>query len=211
MIKVKKVKTGTIDENCYLVYDADTKCAAVIDPGENADQIINVIESENLHPEILINTHGHYDHVIADNEIRLKYKVPLAVHKDDAEMLADPEKNYSFISGFPVSIKDPEILLEDNQEVKLSFITFKVLSTPGHSKGSVCLLFVSYLFTGDTLFAGAIGRIDLWGGNSEELLKSLEKLKKLDLHITVCPGHGSMTTIANELRHNPFLKPEHIG
>ncbi|MDR1104153.1 MAG: MBL fold metallo-hydrolase, partial [Endomicrobium sp.] len=150
MIKVKKVGTGAIDENCYLVYDADTKYAAIIDPGENADQIINVIESENLKPEILINTHGHYDHVIADDKIRLKYKVPLAVHKDDAEILAESEKNYSFIGGTPVSIKKPEILLEDNQEVKLSFITFKVLSTPGHSKGSVCLLFGSYLFTGDT-------------------------------------------------------------
>jgi len=211
MIKVKKVRTGAIDENCYLVYDADTKYLAIIDPGENVNQIINVIESENLKPEILINTHGHYDHVIADDKIRLKYKVPLAVHKDDAEMLADSEKNYSFISGIPVSIKKPEILLEDNQEVKLSFITFKVLSTPGHSKGSICLLFGSYLFTGDTLFAGSIGRTDLWGGNSEELLKSLEKLKKLDPYITVCPGHGSMTTIANELKHNPFLKPEHIG
>ncbi|MDR1662962.1 MAG: MBL fold metallo-hydrolase [Endomicrobium sp.] len=202
MIKVKKIKTGVIDENCYLVYDADTKYVAIIDPGENANQIINIIESENLNPEILINTHGHYDHVTADDKIRLKYKVPLAIHKDDAEMLADPEKNYSSVSGTPISIKDPEILLEDNQKVKLSFITFKVLSTPGHSKGSVCLLFGSYLFTGDTLFAGAIGRTDLWGGNSEELLKSLEKLKKLDSCITICSGHGSMTTIANELRHN---------
>ncbi|MDR2351353.1 MAG: MBL fold metallo-hydrolase, partial [Endomicrobium sp.] len=173
--------------------------------------IINGIESENLKPEIIINTHGHYDHVIADDKIRLKYKVPLAVHKDDVEMLADCEKNYSFISGIPVSIKEPEILLEDNQEIKLSFITFKVLSTPGHSKGSICLLSGSYLFTGDTLFAGAIGRTDLWGGNSEELLKSLEKLKKLDPYITVCPGHGSMTTITNELRHNSFLKLKHIG
>jgi glyoxylase-like metal-dependent hydrolase (beta-lactamase superfamily II) len=210
MIKFKKVRTGAIDENCYLVYDADIKYAAIIDPGENANQIINVIESENLKPEILINTHGHYDHVIADDKIRLKYKVPLAVHKDDVEMLADSEKNYSFISGIPVSIKKPEILLEDSQEVKLSFITFKVLSTPGHSKGSICLLFESYLFTGDTLFAGAIGRTDLWSGDSEELLKSLEKLKKLNPYITVCPGHGSMTTIANEIIHNPFLKPEHI-
>ncbi|MDR1122502.1 MAG: MBL fold metallo-hydrolase [Endomicrobium sp.] len=210
MIKVKKVRTGSIDENCYLVYDTNTKHAAIIDPGENANKIINIIEFENLKPEILINTHGHYDHVVADDKIRLKYKVPLAAHKDDAEMLADSEKNYSFIGGIPVSIKGLEILLEDNQEIKLSFITFKVLSTPGHSKGSICLLFGSYLFTGDTLFAGTIGRTDLWGGNNEELLKSLKKLKKLDPYITVCPGHGSMTTIANELRHNPFLKLEYI-
>ncbi|MDR3196221.1 MAG: MBL fold metallo-hydrolase [Endomicrobium sp.] len=205
LIKVKKIRTGIIGENCYLVYDADAKRAAVIDPGEDADRIINAIETENLKPEILINTHGHYDHVIGDDKIRLRYKIPLAVHKDESEMLADPEKNGSLLWGLPATIKDPEILLEDNQEVKLSFITFKVLSTPGHSKGSVCLLFGSYLFTGDTLFAGAIGRTDLWGGNTGEILKSLEKLKKLDPSITVYPGHGSVTTIANELRRNPLI------
>jgi glyoxylase-like metal-dependent hydrolase (beta-lactamase superfamily II) len=205
MIKVKKVKIGIIDQNCYLLYDTDTKQAAIIDPGENPDQIINVIDSENLKPEILINTHGHYDHVSGDNKIRLKYKIPLAIHKDEVEMIADPKKNASFIWGESLVVKDPEILLEDNQDIKLSFTTFKVLSTPGHSKGSICLLCDPYLFTGDTLFAGTIGRTDLWGGDNEIILQSLEKLKNLDFSITVCPGHGSMTTLANELKHNPFL------
>jgi glyoxylase-like metal-dependent hydrolase (beta-lactamase superfamily II) len=205
MIKVKKVKTGIIDENCYLVYDTATKYTAIIDPGEDVGQIIDIIDAENLNPEILINTHGHYDHVSGDDKIRLKYKIPLAVHKDEVEMLADPKKNASFIWGVSVAVKEPEILLKDNQDIKLSFTTFKVLSTPGHSKGSICLLCESYLFTGDTLFAGTIGRTDLWGGNNETILQSLEKLKKLDPSITVCPGHGSMTTIANELKHNPFL------
>jgi glyoxylase-like metal-dependent hydrolase (beta-lactamase superfamily II) len=205
MIKVKKVKSGIIDENCYLVYDTDTKQAAIIDPGEDADQIINVIDAESLKPEILINTHGHYDHISSDDKIRLKYKIPLAVHKDEVEMLADPKKNASFIWGVSLAVKDPEILLKDNQDIKLSFITFKVLSTPGHSKGSICLLLGSYLFTGDTLFAGAIGRTDLWGGNNETIFQSLEKIRKLDPSIAVYPGHGSMTTIDNELKHNQFL------
>jgi glyoxylase-like metal-dependent hydrolase (beta-lactamase superfamily II) len=204
MIKVKKVKSGIIDENCYLVYDTDTKQAAIIDPGEDAGQIINVIDAENLKPEILINTHGHYDHISSDDKIRLKYKIPLAVHKDEVEMLADPKKNASFIWGVSLSVKDPEILLKDNQNIKLSFITFKVLSTPGHSKGSICLLWGSYLFTGDTLFAGAIGRTDLWGGNNETIFQSLEKIRKLDPSIAVYPGHGGMTTIDNELKHNKF-------
>ncbi|MDR1086655.1 MAG: MBL fold metallo-hydrolase [Endomicrobium sp.] len=206
MIKVKKIITGSIDENCYLPYDSHTKYAAIIDPGEDADKIINAIESESLKPEIVINTHAHYDHVGCDDEIRSKYKIPLAIHKDEVEMLADPEKNGSALFGQYAAVKDPEILLEDNQEVKLSFIAFKVLSSPGHSKGSICLLFGAHLFTGDTLFADSIGRTDLWSGNSEEIIKSLEKLKKLDPSITVCPGHGSMTTIANELKHNPFFK-----
>jgi glyoxylase-like metal-dependent hydrolase (beta-lactamase superfamily II) len=205
MIKVKKVKTGIIGENCYIVYDSDTKRTAIIDPGEDPDEIINTIDSENLKPDIIINTHGHYDHIAGDDKIRLRYRIPLAVHKDDSEMLADPQKNGSLIWGLSVTVKDPEILLEDNQKIKQSFINFKVLSTPGHSKGSICLLFDSYLFTGDTLFAGTAGRTDLFGGNTEELLISLEKIKKLDPSTIVYPGHESMTTIANELRHNPFL------
>jgi glyoxylase-like metal-dependent hydrolase (beta-lactamase superfamily II) len=205
MIKVKKFKIGIIDQNCYLAYGQDTKRAAIIDPGEDPDKIINVIDSENLTPEIIINTHGHYDHVSGDDKIRLKYKIPLAIHKDEVEMIADPKKNASFIFGESLVVKAPEILLEDNQDIKLSFTTFKVLSTPGHSKGSICLLCEAYLFTGDTLFAGTIGRTDLWGGNNETILQSLRKLKSLDSSITVCPGHGSMTTLANELKHNPFL------
>jgi glyoxylase-like metal-dependent hydrolase (beta-lactamase superfamily II) len=206
MIKVKKIKTGIIEENCYLVYDTDTKCVAIIDPGEGIDQIIDVINEQNLKPEIIINTHGHYDHISDDNKIRLKYKIPLAIHKDEVEMITDSKKNASFIWGESLVVKSPEILLEDSQNVKLSFTTFKVLGTPGHSKGSICLLCEVYLFTGDTLFAGAIGRTDLWGGNNETILQSLEKLKKLDPSITICPGHGSTTTLANEFKHNPFLK-----
>ncbi|MDR2457135.1 MAG: MBL fold metallo-hydrolase [Clostridiales Family XIII bacterium] len=205
MIKVKKVKTGIIEENCYLVYDKGTKCAAIIDPGEGIDQVIDVVDAQNLNPEIIINTHGHYDHISDDDKIRLKYKIPLAIHKDEVEMIVDPKKNASFILGESLVVKFPEILLEDSQDIKLSFTTFKVLSTPGHSKGSICLLCKPYLFTGDTLFAGAIGRTDLWGGSNESILQSLEKLKKLDPFITVCPGHGSMTTLANEFKHNPFL------
>lgn len=206
MIKVKKIKSEVIEENCYAVYDTDTRYAAIIDPGVTADPVINAVESENLKPEMVINTHGHYDHVLSDDVIRLKYNIPLAVHKDDAEMLADSEKNMSLLWGMPASIKNPEILLEDNQKVELSFTAFKVLSTPGHSRGSVCLLFGSYLFTGDTLFAGAIGRSDLYGANFEDFIKSLKKLKSLDPSIIICPGHGSMSTLANEIRHNPFLQ-----
>jgi glyoxylase-like metal-dependent hydrolase (beta-lactamase superfamily II) len=205
MVKVKKVKTGIIGENCYIVYDSDTKRAAIIDPGEDPDEISNTIDSENLKPDIVINTHGHYDHIAGDDKIRLRYRIPLAVHKNDAEMLADPQKNGSLIWGISVTVKEPEILLEDNQEIKQSFINFKVLSTPGHSKGSICLLFDSYLFTGDTLFAGTAGRTDLFGGNMEEFLISLEKIKKLDPSTIVYPGHESITTIANELKHNPFF------
>jgi glyoxylase-like metal-dependent hydrolase (beta-lactamase superfamily II) len=103
-------------------------------------------------------------------------------------------------------VKSPDILLEDNQEIKLSFATFKVLHTPGHTKGSICLLFDGFLITGDTLFAGTVGRTDLDGGSSEEMFVSLSKLKKLNPSLVIYPGHGIETTLANELNYNPYLR-----
>jgi glyoxylase-like metal-dependent hydrolase (beta-lactamase superfamily II) len=205
MIKVKKIISGRIEANCYIVYEQDTMKAAIIDPGEDGDKIISEIETSGFKPEMLINTHGHYDHVLSDEQIRSKYNIPLAAHKDEISMLADPQRNASAMFGAPKSIKSPEISLEDNQEVELSFAKFKVMHTPGHTKGGICLLFDGFLITGDTLFAGTIGRTDFPGGDFKEIMRSLEKIKKLAPSTIIYPGHGSRTTLGNELRHNPFL------
>ncbi len=206
MIKVKKVISGRIEVNCYIVYDTGTLKAAIIDPGEDGDKVIAEIEKDSLKPEILINTHGHYDHILSDENIRKKFSIPLAAHKDEIAMLADPQKNASAFFGDAESVKAPEIALEDGQEVKLSFTKFEVIHTPGHTQGGICLLFDGFLISGDTLFAGTIGRTDFPGSSSKAMQKSLEKLKKLDPSIVVYPGHGSKTTLANELRHNPYLQ-----
>ncbi|GHT39398.1 hypothetical protein AGMMS49593_10140 [Endomicrobiia bacterium] len=102
-------------------------------------------------------------------------------------------------------MKNPDMLLEDNQKVKLSFASFKVMHTPGHTKGGICLLFDGFLITGDTLFAGTIGRTDFDGGDYEEMTSSLSKIKNLDPSLIIYPGHGSSTTLANELRYNQYL------
>lgn len=207
MIKIKKIISGGLEENCYVVYDSESLCAAIIDPGEDGGKVIFEIKKDKLKPELLINTHGHYDHVLSDDQIRFEFKILLAMHKYEAQILADAYGNGSGSIGcFTVNVREPEILLEDNQEVKLSFTTFKVMHTPGHTKGSMCLLFNGFLITGDTLFAGTIGRIDFDGGSYEEMLKSLSKIKKLDPSLVIYPGHGSNTTLANEIRHNPYLK-----
>jgi len=206
MIKVKKIVSGALEVNCYIVYDSCSLNAAIIDPGEDGAKVISQIEDGGFKPEMLINTHGHYDHILSDEEIRKKYKIPLAVHKDEAVMLKNPSSNASiFFSDKPVSVETPEILLSDGDEIKLSFASFKVIHAPGHTKGGICLLFDGFVFTGDTLFAGTVGRTDLPEGDYSQLLASLEKLKKLNPSIVVYPGHGSITTMANELRHNPFL------
>jgi len=208
MIRVKKIISGILKENCYVVYDCESLQAVIIDPGEDGEEVIYEIEKDKLKPEMLVNTHGHYDHVASDDQIRSEFKIPLAVHKYELEMLADSCKNASNLFGFPKTVKEPEIVLEDYQKVKLSFTTFKVVHTPGHTKGSICLLFKDFLITGDTLFAGTIGRTDLVGGDYEKILDSLSKIKKLDSRLIIYPGHGSRSTLANELRHNPYLIEE---
>ncbi|MDR1195537.1 MAG: MBL fold metallo-hydrolase [Endomicrobium sp.] len=205
MVKVKKIISGRIESNCYIVYDSDTMKAVIIDPGEDGDKVIGEIEKNGFKPELLVNTHGHYDHILSDEQIRAKYKIPLAAHKYETDMLADPQKNASAMFGEARSVKTPEMQLEDNQEVSVSFSKFKVIHTPGHTKGGICLLFDGFIITGDTLFAGTIGRTDFPGGDFEEMKKSLEKIKKLDPSTIIYPGHGSVTSLANELRHNYYL------
>jgi glyoxylase-like metal-dependent hydrolase (beta-lactamase superfamily II) len=207
MIKVKKIISGSLEENCYSVYDSERLRAAIIDPGEDGGKVIFEIKKDKLKPELLINTHGHYDHVLSDDQIRFEFKIPLAIHKHEAQILSGGDYGSGFGSiGFTVNVRKPEILLEDNQKIELSFATFKVMHTPGHTKGSICLLFEGFLITGDTLFAGTIGRTDFDGGSYEEIMKSLFKIKKLNPSLVVYPGHGSNTTLANEIRHNPYLK-----
>ena len=202
MIKIKKIVSGVLAENCYVVYDSENLQAVIIDPGEDGEKVIFELVKYKLKPEMIINTHGHYDHVLSDDQIRLKFEIPLAIHRYELETVV----NTSNLLNFSYSVKMPEIILEDDQEVKLTFTTFKVIHTPGHTKGSICLLFGDFLITGDTLFAGTIGRTDLIGGSYGEILDSLSKIKRLNPSLVIYPGHGSKTTLANELRHNPYLK-----
>jgi glyoxylase-like metal-dependent hydrolase (beta-lactamase superfamily II) len=207
MLKVKKIISGALAVNCYLVYDSQTKEALIADPGQDGERVICEIEKENLKPKMLVNTHAHFDHILFDEQIRQKFNVPLAVHESDAEMLSDPLQNgSSSFFGKGVSIKKPEIFLSDGQTVQLSFAQFKVIHTPGHTEGGICLLFDGFVLTGDTLFAGTIGRTDFPNSDHKKMQTSLERLKKLPPQTVVYPGHGSITTIANELRHTPFFK-----
>jgi glyoxylase-like metal-dependent hydrolase (beta-lactamase superfamily II) len=206
MIKVETVISGDIQTNCYLIYDSNSKAALIIDPGQDDIKVIAEIERLKIKPEMLINTHGHFDHIIADDIIRDKFNIPLAVHKDEIEMIMDPAKNISAFYGMPTAVKQPEIVLQDGQIVKLSFTQFQVLHTPGHSRGGICLLFDKFLISGDTLFKCDIGRTDLENGSFEILMSSLEKLKKLAPSLIVYPGHGESTILDYELKNNPYLK-----
>lgn len=206
MLKTDYVISGDIEVNCYFVYDDATKRAIVIDPGQDSEKVIDKITELNLKPELLINTHGHFDHIFSDDIIRTKYNVPLAIHKNDSEMLSDPLKNASVMIGIPARIKAAEILFDAETEFETGFCRYSIINTPGHTAGSVSILINNLLFSGDTLFCGSIGRTDLPTGDDRDMKNSLNKLKKLDENTVLYPGHGIFSSIGKELSTNMFLK-----
>lgn len=205
MIKTEFILSGEFEVNCYIVYDDTSKKAIIIDPGQDGKKTIEKIEDLKLKPELLINTHGHFDHTFSDDIIRQKYKIPLAIHKDDTDMLADANKNFSTIIGNPVIINKADIIFDKEETKETSFCKYSVIYTPGHSKGSVCILIDNHLFAGDTVFKNSIGRTDLYGGNYDELILSLQKIKKLSPDTIIYPGHGPITTLKEELKNNMYF------
>jgi len=199
------ISTGFIESNRFVVYDEVSKKCIIIDSGEKADSVIKKIDELGLTPELLINTHGHFDHAAADDKIREKYNIPLAIHEIDVEMLCDPYKNASVMTGKDLYVKAPEIILKEGI-YKTSFCDYSVIHTPGHTQGSVCILIDKWLFSGDTLFKGTIGRTDFFGGSAEMMKKSLQKIKQFDKDTEVFPGHGDSTCISDELAKNIYLR-----
>ncbi|WP_413852599.1 MBL fold metallo-hydrolase [Candidatus Ruminimicrobium bovinum] len=206
MPKIKNIVSGQFETNCWLVYDDITKAAVIIDPGQDGQIVIDTIKNLALQPELLINTHGHFDHILSDDIIRKKYNIPLAIHKNDIPFLSDVNKNASYLIGKPTVINNPEIIFENEQNYKTSFCGYSLINTPGHTPGSVCILIENDLFSGDTLFAGSIGRTDFPDSSVSEMKKSLQKIKQLDKKINVYPGHGCSTNIEKELSSNFYLR-----
>jgi glyoxylase-like metal-dependent hydrolase (beta-lactamase superfamily II) len=203
---LKILPVGPMAANCYLLGCEKTGSAIVIDPGDEAARIMRNVDEDNLQLKLIINTHAHIDHITANSELKELTSAELCIHSADADMLVNPEKNLSFFIGIPVSSPKPDRLLSDGDILKTGEISLKVLHTPGHSPGSICLLADDCIFTGDLLFAGGIGRYDFPGSSYADLVKSLQKVMELEDDLIVYPGHGPETTIGNERRTNPFLR-----
>ncbi len=203
---VHQMSVGPLQVNCFIVSSAKTKEAMVIDPGEEGARILHMAEREGLNVSKVVNTHGHFDHIGANQQVVEATGAELMMHKDDLPILLNA-RNHAEVYGLSVSPSpEPDKLLEQGDHFQLGELDFKVFHVPGHSPGGICLLSDGHLFVGDVLFSGSIGRTDLPGGDFDSLVEGVrEQLFNLPDETIVHPGHGPDTTIGRERQMNPFV------
>ena len=199
-MKVNVLRVGPIGTNCYILLDEKTGLAAVIDPGDEAERILQVLEELEAQLAYILLTHGHYDHTTAVPALHAaRPEAKIYIHEADANGAG------SYL--FPLAGQVSDLLLYDEgDELTMGDVTIQVLHTPGHSRGSVTLRVADLLFCGDTLFAGSCGRTDLPGGSYDQIMVSLKRLGQLEGDFHVCPGHDVTSTLERERRSNPFLR-----
>lgn len=199
-MQIKRIPAGVYAANCYILMDEETKESAVIDPGGDADDLIKAIKDMGSKVKYILLTHGHTDHTEAAVQLKEEFNSPIYINDQDYEMIKNGEFIYGDIAGkVDEFIKEGDILKIGNTEIKS-------ILTPGHTPGGVCFLVNNMIFTGDTLFAGSIGRTDFAGGDFDVIIDSIKsKLMGLPDEMIVLPGHGPESSIGREKIHNPFL------
>jgi glyoxylase-like metal-dependent hydrolase (beta-lactamase superfamily II) len=214
------IPVGWLQCNCSIVGDPETRECIVVDPGDEVERILEIVARHGLKVQAIVNTHAHIDHVGGLHKLREVTGAPVQMHAQDLELYRRLDIQATMI-GMPLPpITEVDRLLRNGDAVRWGRYAVQVMHTPGHTRGSICLHLPSertaateadtsagILFAGDTLFAGSIGRTDLWGGSFEEILRSLHgKLLALPDDTIVYPGHGPATTIGRERGTNPFLQ-----
>ena len=205
-MKYETLVVGALETNCYLVYCPETRECAVVDPGAESEEIFRLIMKKGLKPIIVLNTHGHVDHVGANRDIKERFDVPLYIHSADSSML---EKSQDSELALFLEAKDspaPDHLLKEGDKIRIGKSFLEVIHTPGHSPGSVSFLGDGFILSGDTLFSGGVGRTDFPGGSWRELENSIKnKILTLPDETIILPGHGPSTTVGQEKSSNPFI------
>ena len=193
--------------NCYFLTADDGKSAAIVDPGDDADKIIEKVKQKELCVKFILLTHGHFDHTMALEGVRDALNVPVFIHEFDNELLLDGKKSMlNVFSNKTVVHRPAEKLLSDGDEIALGDEKIKVLHTPGHTKGSCCFVCGDFLITGDTLFDGAAGRYDFYGGDFSALICSIERIRDLEGDFKIYPGHGNSSYLSTERINNPYMQ-----
>lgn len=209
-MKIEQIPVGFMQVFCYLVYDEQTGEGILIDPAGNEEELLGYLKSKGISLRYLVNTHGHADHTCGNEKIRRAANAQVVLHEIDDIFYQKPEaqvfaRSMGFQSPGPADVR-----VKDGDELSFGSVTMKFIHTPGHTKGSCCILIEGNLFTGDTLFVGAVGRTDLPGGSMKELVTSLLKLvKTLPPETVVWPGHDygdrPKSTLAREAKTNPYI------
>ena len=203
-MQVKSSSFGNMDNNCYLIVDEKTNKSALVDCSEYSEKMINLIGNTDL--EYILLTHGHCDHIAGAKQIKEKYNAKIVIAANDEPMLHSGRLSLAVFIGGEQNDADADVIVKDNDKIILGDTEISVISTPGHTKGSVCYLVENSLFSGDTLFYCSCGRTDFPSGSVEEMMNSLKRLKNLDGDYTVYTGHGSHTTLNFERKNNPYMK-----
>lgn len=201
-MKIHTLPLGAYQTNTYVI-ENEGRCA-IIDPGYEPETILDFLSKRNLSADAILLTHGHFDHVGAVEKLVEKTNCKLWMSERDWSQKISPLTSYFY----PIANCDfTEVqFCEDGEAIRAAGLTFSVLETPGHTRGSVCYLCNDTMFSGDTLFAGSCGRTDLPGGDWATIQQSLKRLAKLDSNYTVYPGHGNSTTLASEKKYNPYMR-----
>ncbi|MBQ2747530.1 MAG: MBL fold metallo-hydrolase [Firmicutes bacterium] len=202
-MKITCIPSGMLQANTYIVAEENTNKAFIVDPGGYSKKTVDLINNENYELEYIILTHGHSDHTDGVAEYkRLFPAAKIVACEKERELLEDPRKSMSY---GPIDF-EVEIWVKDGDVLKLGDKELKILHTPGHTPGGMCILVENHLFSGDTLFQYSIGRTDFWGGSFADIKKSIQnKLYVLHDDTIVYPGHMGTTTIGAEKRGNPFV------
>ena len=198
---------GAVQTNCYFVMDDETKECVIVDPGDEAKKLLQYLQDKNLTLKAILLTHGHFDHIMALNDLKKRYNVPVYAHEEEEDVLKQSSLNLSGSIG-QIYTTQADVYVKDGEHLKLAGLDVIVLYTPGHTKGGACYYFPEekVLMSGDTLFHCSIGRTDFPTGSMSQLVRSVkEQLFVLPDDVQVYPGHDSVTSIGYEKQYNPFF------
>ena len=203
-MKVISEKFGSMDKNCSLIIDEKTNQSALVDCNEFSQKMIDMIGDTDL--KYILLTHGHFDHIIGARDTKAKYGAKVVISSEDKPMLSSSKLSLAAFCNAPQNDVEADVVVADGDEITLGDTVIKVMSTPGHTLGSVCYIAENSIFSGDTLFYCSCGRTDFPSGSPEQMMSSLQKLKALDGDYKVYTGHNNLTTLDFERKNNPYMK-----
>jgi len=210
MIEVVTLVVGLLQANCHLICCPESREAVIVDPGDEGERIAQTLSDLQIKPTLILNTHGHGDHIGANGFLKPHFSIPIAIHREEAHALTDTEANFSRYWGEEILSPPADVTFTEGDTFTVGNHAIHVRYTPGHSPGGSSFLVDDHLITGDALFKMSIGRTDLPGCSLERLLKGIrEKILTLPDETRIYPGHGPNTTVGEERRNNPFLQVFH--